>query len=201
MTTLAIADIHGCYAQLELILQNYCGQDHDVIFLGDYIDRAKEEDGDINVLNKVEALTQDPLSHGFNSCIALLGNHEEMFMESVEEDNFNCWESNGGNTAAIPELKQHLEWLYSLPRYEQRGAFLFVHAGVRPGVALADQDPEDLLWIRRPFLTCKDHGLPWTVVHGHSITQSFEIEEHPGRIAMDCGSFATGRIGHAVFDC
>ena len=201
MTTLAITDIHGCYEALDVILRNFSGQGHDIIFLGDYIDRSPEPNGDIRVLNRVRSLDEEPLANGYRSCVALLGNHEQMFIESVEDDDYELWESNGGNAEAIPDLKGHLNWMRSLPRYEQRGDYLFVHAGVRPGVSLEDQDPQDLIWIRNPFLTCKDHGLPWTIVHGHTVTKSREVEHHPGRIAMDCGSFFSGKIGHAVFDC
>ena len=53
MTTLAITDIHGCYEALDVILRNFSGQGHDIIFLGDYIDRSPEPNGDIRVLNRV----------------------------------------------------------------------------------------------------------------------------------------------------
>jgi serine/threonine protein phosphatase 1 len=58
-----------------------------------------------------------------------------------------------------------------------------------------------MTWIRNPFLTSKDHGLPYTIVHGHTITNSGDIEYYPGRIAMDTGSFLTGKIGNLVLDC
>jgi len=54
---------------------------------------------------------------------------------------------------------EHRDWLEALPLTAQRGSYLFVHAGVRPGVPLEEQQADDLLWIRRPFLT-RNHGLP-----------------------------------------
>ena len=66
-----------------------------------------------------------------------------------------------------------------------------MHAGVRPGVPLEQQKDDDLIWIRKPFLS-KPHGLPYTVVHGHSITEEYGIERHPHRINLDSGAFISG---------
>jgi hypothetical protein len=48
-------------------------------------------------------------------------------------------------------------------------------ASLRPGVPLEQQRDDDLIWIRRPFLN-RPHGLPYTVVHGHSITSDHRID-------------------------
>jgi serine/threonine protein phosphatase 1 len=69
------------------------------------------------------------------------------------------------------------------------GDYYFTHAGIRPGVALADQSAEDLMWIREPFLSSKqDYGK--IVVHGHSIAHA--PEQRPNRIGIDTGAYATG---------
>ncbi len=73
----------------------------------------------------------------------------------------------------------------------EAGNDLFVHAGVRPGVPLEEQAKDDLIWIRMPFLS-RPHGLPYTVVHGHSITKDHQIERRPGRINLDTGAFSSG---------
>ena len=71
------------------------------------------------------------------------------------------------------------------------GDYLFVHAGIRPGIPVAEQDPHDLLWIREPFLsTTEDLGR--IVVHGHTISP--EVEERPNRIGVDTGAYHTGRL-------
>jgi serine/threonine protein phosphatase 1 len=56
---------------------------------------------------------------------------------------------------------------------------------------LAQQKNDDLLWIRNPFLT-RPHGLPYTVVHGHSITKDCQIDQRPDRINLDTGAFRSG---------
>jgi serine/threonine protein phosphatase 1 len=62
---------------------------------------------------------------------------------------------------------------------------LFVHAGIRPGVPITLQDPDDLLWIRDDFLLDpRDHGP--LVVHGHT---PVEAPEHRGnRVNLDTGA-------------
>ncbi len=82
--------------------------------------------------------------------------------------------------AAIPEA--HAALLRALPDSLRVGDVLFVHAGIRPGVAPDAQAPQDLRWIRSPFLrSTADHGV--LVVHGHTVVGEPEI--HPNRIAID----------------
>jgi serine/threonine protein phosphatase 1 len=69
------------------------------------------------------------------------------------------------------------------------GDYLFVHAGIRPGVAVEQQDRKDLRWIRDPFLSdTKEHG--FVVVHGHTIEE--EVQERTNRIGIDTGAYRTG---------
>ena len=77
------------------------------------------------------------------------------------------------------------------------GDYLFVHAGVKPGVPVAAQNDRDLLWIRGEFLNSRaDHGA--MVVHGHSI--SLEGEDKANRINIDTGAYATGVLTCLVMD-
>ena len=82
-------------------------------------------------------------------------------------------------------------FLAGLPIFLVVGDYLFVHAGVRPGIPLPMQEDEDLLWIRDPFLSTGSE-LPLTVVHGH--TPCGEPEFASGRIGIDTGCFSTGRL-------
>lgn len=67
--------------------------------------------------------------------------------------------------AAVPA--SHRAFLQALPLTHRIGDVLFVHAGIRPGVALDAQVEDDLLWIRQPFLEdTRDHGP--LIVHGHT---------------------------------
>ena len=77
------------------------------------------------------------------------------------------------------------------------GTYLFVHAGIRPGVVLEAQREDDLVWIRDDFLRSRDdHGM--IVVHGHTI--AMRAESLPNRIGVDTGAYATGRLTAAVLE-
>jgi serine/threonine protein phosphatase 1 len=71
------------------------------------------------------------------------------------------------------------------------GDYLFVHAGIRPGVPLEQQRVGDLRWIREPFNTSRE-DLGKTVVYGHTIYD--EIDLAPSRIGIDTGAFQSGRL-------
>jgi serine/threonine protein phosphatase 1 len=71
------------------------------------------------------------------------------------------------------------------------GDYLFVHAGIRPGVGLEAQSTKDLRWIREAFLDdSTDHG--FVVVHGHTI--SVEVDDRANRIGIDTGAYRTGLL-------
>ena len=95
----------------------------------------------------------------------------------------------------LPET--HANFLDRLILYHRCGDYIFVHAGVRPGVPLEQQDPEDLIWIREKFLRSKkDHG--GVVVHGHSIFDDVDIR--PNRIGVDTGAWRTGCLSCLVLE-
>lgn len=188
----AIGDVHGCYSLLVEVLQPLLDTQAEVVFLGDLIDRSPEPDGDIQVLNLIRALQENPEEAGLSKVTVLTGNHEQMFLQAVETGDTELWELNGGNAALIHQAEDHIEWLQNLPHYYVKSDYLFVHAGVRPDVPLEKQTKEDCVWIRDPFLNVDDHGLPYTVVHGHTIVPHPEI--HPHRINIDTGAFHTGKL-------
>jgi serine/threonine protein phosphatase 1 len=85
----------------------------------------------------------------------------------------------------------HLHFLRNMADTFRFGDYLFVHAGIRPGVELKEQVSGDLRWIREGFLDdLTDHGM--MVVHGHTIVE--EVEEHPNRIAIDTGAYRSGTL-------
>jgi serine/threonine protein phosphatase 1 len=91
----------------------------------------------------------------------------------------------------------HREFLNNLKPYFICGDFFFVHAGVRPGICITQQSKDDLLWIRRDFLSCED-DFGKMVVHGHSPV--LEPEVRPNRINIDTGAYATGRLTCLVIE-
>jgi serine/threonine protein phosphatase 1 len=77
------------------------------------------------------------------------------------------------------------------------GGYLFVHAGIQPGVAMDRQQRDDLIWIREPFLSStEDFG--FKVVHGHTIVP--RVEHHPNRIAIDTGAVRSGVLSCLVLE-
>lgn len=214
----AIGDIHGCAAQLRA-LHRLIEQDaasaparRVAVYVGDYIDRGPD------VQETVDLLTQQPLA-GFES-VHLIGNHEVFLLQLLEDPGVALsWLMNGGEATcrsygvdpyAAPDLadrfawlrrelarrlpKRHLRFFRDLRFHHTEGDYLFVHAGIRPGVALEDQEPSDLLWMREPFLSWElDHGK--VVVHGHTPTQEPVLRHN--RIGIDTGA-CFGRLLTAV---
>lgn len=97
--------------------------------------------------------------------------------------------------AAVP--RDHVDWLARLPVHFQRGPALFVHAGIRPGVALQYQTEDDLLWIRGDFLNDpRDHG--FLVVHGHT---AIDRATHYGnRLNLDSSAGYGGPVSAVVIE-
>jgi serine/threonine protein phosphatase 1 len=91
--------------------------------------------------------------------------------------------------AAVPPA--HIAFLRAFEHWIEAGDYLFVHAGLRPGVALEEQKTADLRWIRDDFLNHRA-SFGKVVVHGHSITD--EIDERTNRIGIDTGAFASGKL-------
>jgi serine/threonine protein phosphatase 1 len=163
----------------------------------------------------VERLIRDPLQ-GFDTHF-LKGNHEAILLDFLEEPwRLDHWLMNGGDATmssygvdverlarlgAPPEVWRndfantlpdaHLRFFRQLKLSVSFGDYLFVHAGVRPGVPLGAQSEADLVWIRAPFL---DHGEPFgkIVVHGH--TPGRTPVTRSNRIGIDTGAVFTGRL-------
>ena len=215
MTIYAIGDIHGrsdLLAQLlEYIRDHHLffgdGTTAEIICIGDYIDGGPDSRGVI-----------DTLMQGINGfrLTCLMGNHEDLMLACLESDDRYVWQnwlSNGGDTTltsfgvstrfggydprplADALGPERIAWLDSLSLYEARNGYLFVHAGVVPGVPMKHQRKEDLLWIRSRFLDSNaDHG--HVVVHGH--TPSDEPVVCRNRICIDTGATSNSLLTAAV---
>ena len=91
----------------------------------------------------------------------------------------------------------HISFLRSLESFVEIGGYYFAHAGVRPGVTLASQQAEDLMWIREDFLSSNaDFGK--VVVHGHSVSTLPVFRSN--RIGIDTGAYATGKLTAAILE-
>lgn len=202
----AIGDVHGCSDMLDdmyrLIAADLRARpcpDATLIHLGDYIDRGPDSAG---VITRV---TSRPLSI---PTINLMGNHEELFLSAFDGDRgaVDAWTQNGGVPTlaswGVPPRTKPRDWRNFIPATQVKqlrdlalhhtiGTYVFVHAGIRPGVPLAEQTPHDLRWIRKPFLE-HDGPLDYVVVHGHTVERAPIVR--PNRIGIDTGAVLGGQL-------
>ncbi len=209
----AIGDIHGRLDLLEGLLELLAADDAArspastlYVFLGDLIDRGPSS---AEVVERLRCFAPERAEAVF-----LLGNHEEVLLRLLQGETalLPGWLKFGGAEcarsygldpkrlarqapetaiaaikAAVPQA--HVEFLQSFGDTFRFGDYLFVHAGIRPGVDLALQRQTDLRWIRGPFLEDeRDHG--FVVVHGHTISET--VEERRNRVGIDTGAYRTG---------
>ena len=202
MKIVAVGDVHGCAKQLAELVTNPDVTGDELIFLGDLFDRSPFIDGDQAVLGIMKIIQDNPKVAGFNKVTILRGNHEDMLMRAIERGpqsgSYELWEWNGGDPEFYSIAKLNRDWLEELPLYAIRGDYLFVHAGVKPGVPIEEQKEKHLLWIRERFLDAEDHGLPYTIVHGHTIVPEIDVQDK--RINLDTGCFHTGKLSYMEFD-
>ena len=208
-----VGDIHGRLDLLERLLDKIHADIAQrpsrktlLVSVGDLIDRGPSSRQVVELLRTYR--------HEGVRAVFLLGNHEEVLLRVLEGDaslipswlrfgGAQCLESYGVDPLLLTGLsddriidrvrqavpRKHVEFLRSFVDTCRFGDYLFVHAGIRPGVELQEQRQKDLRWIREPFLADDTpHG--FVVVHGHTITN--EVEERPNRIGIDTGAFATG---------
>jgi serine/threonine protein phosphatase 1 len=207
LLTFAIGDVHGCFDQLQELLL-FCDRaratrEARYIFIGDYIDRGPD------ARKVVDLLMQKQREEG-ERFICLRGNHEQMLVVAADEQRSDrdlmTWWGNGGeqtldsygvnDPGSLPA--SHLEWIKRLPLKFTDQKRLFVHAGIRPGISIANQSERDLLWIREPFLSCE---MPYElfVVHGHTPTKSRLPDLRPTRLNLDTGACFGGELTAAAF--
>jgi serine/threonine protein phosphatase 1 len=199
----AIGDIHGCAAELEALLAGLPLAPGDTLAcVGDYCDRGPDTRRVIDLLLDLE---QRP---GL-STVFLRGNHEDMWLAYLGRDGHwgESWMANGGDhavasyglkahcapadlLAAMPPA--HLDFIDRLRLYYDTPTHLLVHAGIDPRRPFADQDTEDLLWIRDPFLK-SPHGLGRTIVFGHSAQRELRVDL-PYKIGIDTGCVYGGAL-------
>jgi serine/threonine protein phosphatase 1 len=209
----AVGDIHGRLDLLDELLAKIDGEldcrparKTLLVFVGDLIDRGPDS---AQVVERLRTYSRPGVRPVF-----LLGNHEEVLLRILGGDQslvdswlkfggVQCLESYGVDVRALRGApaekileatrqavpKQHVEFLESFIDSCRFGDYLFVHAGIRPGVQIDQQRQSDLRWIREPFLFDEtDHG--FVVVHGHTIRP--EVEVRPNRIGIDTGAYRTG---------
>jgi len=209
----AIGDVHGYPGVLRSLVDEIArdvsrtrpAERPLLIFIGDYVDRGPDSRA---VIEAVIALQADPRFE----VVALKGNHEDALLRVLDDRAFGpSWCANWGQATlrsygveppasevdaedarqalarAFPSA--HRRFLEDLPVSLTVGDYLFVHAGVRPGVPLAEQAERDLIWIRYDFLE-SDEAFGKVVVHGHTPAEAPELRAN--RIGIDTGVYMTG---------
>lgn len=208
----AIGDVHGCADELATLLA-MISEDHEargpanltVIFLGDLVNRGPDS-------ARAVRLVRDLLASGTGRLIK--GNHEEIFVSAarghrqavrtllrnggratltsfgIGEDDID--RGSYGDLSEILKRDIPREDISLLDAGEDKiaiGDYLFVHAGIRPGVSINQQESSDLRWIREEFVdSAEDHGA--VIVHGHTICES--VERRANRIGIDTGAYRSG---------
>jgi len=217
----AIGDMHGRLDLVdrmhELIRADAAGRAAahvTVVYLGDYVDRGPASK------HLVDRLLQAPL--GPFETVYLKGNHEDLMLEFLDRGTQGrVWLINGGDAtfasygvtppsihddesygparrALIDAMPAgHRAFFEGLRVIYRAGDYAFVHAGVRPDVALEAQNERDLIWIREQFLN-SDADFGACVVHGHTIAPE-PVRRH-NRIGLDTGAYGTGRLSCAVLE-
>ena len=192
-----IGDIHGSLSHLERMMAeirpSLDPQGDTVVFLGDYIDRGPNSKGVVDFILQ--------LQKELSEVVCLKGNHEDMFLDWVLNGrNYELYLYNGGGATIRSYIQQggrfhvppeHLEFFQGLHLYYETDRYIFVHAGLRPGVPLEQQDPHELVWIRDEFLySTYDFGK--TVIFGHTPLQQAFIA--PNKIGIDTGAVYGGAL-------
>lgn len=177
------------------------------IYLGDYIDRGEDSRGVIDALiDRSEQV----------ECLFLRGNHEQFLLDFLSGTlDLSMWKQVGGMATlqsygvqagqrsflvsqatlrkslgeALPE--RHRRFYSETVPYFLAEPYLFVHAGLRPGIPIEEQHPADLMGIRQQFLEFEG-DLGHIVVHGHTPVQVPEFRHN--RINLDTGAYSTGRL-------
>jgi serine/threonine protein phosphatase 1 len=211
----AIGDVHGCEGLLANLLDQIEKREHSgtprIIFVGDYVDRGE---GSALTLKWLYALSTVPDL----TVVCLMGNHEDMmikFMDDPKEhgarwlrygglqtlDSFGIRGISQSSTdAAMVKARNSLrakmdkgmeDWLRALPVFWQSGNIAVVHAGADPAIPLDRQEPRNLKWGHKDFATQPRADGIW-IIHGHTIVDDACVED--GRISIDTGAYATGRL-------
>lgn len=216
MRVYAIGDIHGRNDLLQALLAKIEADDAErgpadthIIFLGDLMDRGPDSAG---VIDTAMGLRDAGCKVRF-----LMGNHEEVFVQACRKNDNKVTRfflRIGGEATVLSypitraeyiglDMEQlserlmtlvppeHLDFIESFEDQIVIGDYVFVHAGIRPGVPLSEQKPKDLRWIREEFVDQRG-DLEKVVVYGHTIYD--DIEERGSRIGIDTGAYASDKL-------
>lgn len=209
MRIFAIGDVHG---MLNLLIpavakiEEFAAEGDMIVMLGDYVDRGPDSQGVIDFLMEYQR-------SGKLRMVCLKGNHEDLMVDAFDHGQTYNWLNNGGYETLNSYLTEgtldqkfqavsevHLEWMRNLPVHHETKNHIFVHAGLRPGVKLHDQVPDEMMWIRGLFLNADADQFPdgKVIVHGHTPQET--VENLPHRVNLDTAAFYYGNLSFAGFN-
>ncbi|MDP7152568.1 MAG: metallophosphoesterase [Paracoccaceae bacterium] len=218
-----IPDIHGHADKLAHaldLIEADGGPDAKIVFLGDYIDRGPDSKGVLQHLIDGHAAGRnwtflkgnhdrlmayffaDPMLFDAQFLIGYSWFHERLGgIETLASYGVEVREGRR-HSEVLAEARQavpqsHLDFINGLTLTHLAGECLFVHAGIRPEVALERQIEQDLVWIREEFHDYrKPH--PWLVVHGHTVVP--QPTHYGNRINLDAGAGYGRPLAAAVIE-
>lgn len=195
----AVGDIHGNINEIRALIEflkaeRGVDQRDQMIFIGDYIDRGPASRQVIDLMLSLKA--------AWPKTVFLKGNHEDMLLGFLGQGGTcgDVYLQNGGiaffdSYGIVPQGKlsdillelptSHLDFIKGLELGVVLANFVFVHAGIDPARGLNEQLPEDMLWIRKPFIN-SEHSLGKTVVFGHTAFDQVLLDL-PFKIGIDTG--------------
>jgi serine/threonine protein phosphatase 1 len=190
-----IGDVHGHYTGLMTLLEAISpGNDDQVYFLGDLIDRGPQSAEVVDFVKE-------------NAYPSLMGNHEQLLIDSFTQDQINprclqAWLYSGGHSTLesyegkIERLLDHVHWMHTLPLYMDLNDLWLVHAGVNPDLPVEGQTSRELCWIRELFHSSPDpYFTDKLIVVGHTITFTLPglepgaLAQGPGWLDIDTGAY------------
>lgn len=193
-------DIHGCSEALNKALSFVYKENPDggkIIFIGDYIDRGSDNYG------VVQTVMNPPKNWEF---ICLMGNHEEMFLESYmngtefydvkaardlagfAQDDFVIYDHvRQGIDKSI------IQWMGNLKLVHIEDNNVFAHAFYDDTRKPEDQISRNVVWTRMDdFMSFPNKNQGLYLTHGHTPRKNGPIKS-PGRVNLDCGAVFYGR--------
>jgi len=201
--TFVFGDIHGCHRSL-IALLDLAAPDMStdtLIFLGDYVNRGPDSR---RVIDHLLALRRQS-----RRVITLMGNHEQMFLGFLQGEESEVFLRNGGEETLesygikkpLPTVPvglfppDHVAFVNDLMLYWEDDEYIFVHAGLQPGVHLSQQSPAWLLWARDRFIH-SNHDFGKRVIYGHTPFDQPKVEDN--KIGIDTGAVYGGKLSCLV---
>ena len=195
---IGISDIHGEYEKLCRVLEKISPQKEDtIVFMGDYIDRGKKSR---EVVDKIISMQK------ICNCVYLIGSHEYALLHASKDEYYHYlfWNYGGDATAQSYGsfeniFKVHGDFFNSLKPYYIKDNYLFVHAGVRIGTPLEQQDLTDLVYIRSEFYN-KKHHLPYKIIFGHTEFDTPQVQDDKICIDTGCGKYKNAPLTAIIIE-